>query len=97
MKTALTFLLLHYATTSISQESNNVRFMSDPSPSPDGQTILFTYESDIWKVSISGGTAYRITAMDGRESLPRYSPDGKWIAFTASQDGNENVYIQFIF
>jgi tricorn protease len=67
-------------------------FLSDPTLTPDGANIIFVYEGDLWRVSSNGGTAYRITAMDGPESLPRVSPDGKWIAFTASEDGNRNVY-----
>ncbi len=93
MKSTITCLFLCFAAISFPQESNYARFMSDPSPSPDGKILLFAFEGDIWKMDISGGTAYRITAMEGIESLPRYSPDGKWIAFTGTQDGNENVYV----
>jgi len=93
MKSLVTCLLLCLSYSLLAQESDNVRFMSDPSPSPDGKTILFAFEGDIWKTDVVGGTAYRITAMDGNESLPRYSPDGNWIAFTGTQDGNENVYV----
>jgi len=93
MKSTATCLFLFFAALSFSQESNSTRFMSDPAPSPDGKTLLFAYEGDIWKMDVTGGTAYRITAMEGSESLPRYSPDGKWIAFTGTQDGNENIYV----
>ncbi len=93
MKSTLTCLFFCFAVISFSQESNSVRFMSDPSPSPDGNTLLFAYEGDIWEMDVTGGTAYRITAMEGSESLPRFSPDGKWIAFTGTQDGNENIYV----
>jgi tricorn protease len=48
--------------------------------------------NDIWVVNSSGGQAFRLTGMQGRESEPAYSPDGKWIAFTGRQDGNPNVY-----
>lgn len=81
------------ASVSFTQESGLTRFMSDPSPSPDGKILLFAFEGDIWEIDAGGGTAYRITAMQGNESLPRFSPDGKWIAFTGTQDGNENIYV----
>jgi tricorn protease len=74
-------------------ESATVRFASDPSLSPDAQTIVFSYENDLWTVPVDGGTASRITAMDGREFLPRYSPDGQWIAFSGTLDGNTNLFV----
>lgn len=77
------------AQTSYSQ----VRFVSDPSLSPDGKNIVFSYDGDLWTIPVNGGTAMRLTGMDGNETTPLYSPDGKWIAFTATQDGNPNVYV----
>ncbi|MFP4691582.1 MAG: S41 family peptidase [Bacteroidales bacterium] len=70
-----------------------VRFISDPSLSPDGEQVVFVYDDDLWEVPVNGGQALRLTAMDGRESLPRYSPDGKWIAFSGRVDGNTNVFL----
>jgi tricorn protease len=68
-------------------------FVSSPSLSPDGMTVAFVYEGDIWVVPSAGGTAKRITAMEGYENNPRFSPDGKWIAFNGNKDGNSNIYI----
>nr|WP_298899843.1 S41 family peptidase [uncultured Psychroserpens sp.] len=68
-------------------------FQIDPTLSPDGRTIVFSYDGDLWKIPSSGGEALRITAMKGEETLPRISPDGKWIAFSATQYGNKDVYI----
>lgn len=68
-------------------------FMSDPALSPDAKTIVFVYEGDLWTVAAEGGKAVRLTAMDGNESRPAFSPDGKWIAFSSNQDGNNNVYL----
>jgi tricorn protease len=73
--------------------SNETWFLYSPSLSPDGKRIVFVYEGDFWIVPSTGGTAYRLTGMNGNENLPRFSPDGKWIAFTGSQDGNANVYV----
>ena len=44
-------------------------------------------------VSTAGGVAERITSSPGLELFPKFSPDGKWIAFTAQYDGNFNVYV----
>ncbi|MCL2727524.1 MAG: hypothetical protein FWD56_03985, partial [Bacteroidales bacterium] len=68
-------------------------FASHPTLSPDAQTLYFCYEGDIWKVSISGGQALRVTAMTGYEIRPRISPDGKWLAFTSNEQGNDDVYV----
>ena len=68
-------------------------FLGDPTLTPDGKTLLFSYDSDLWSVSSEGGTAQRITAMQGDEILPRVSPDGKWLAFTSTVDGNANIYV----
>jgi len=68
-------------------------FQIDPSLSPDGNTIVFSYDGDLWKVPVSGGEASRLTGMKGEETLPRVSPDGKWIAFSATQYGNKDIYL----
>jgi tricorn protease len=73
--------------------SQEAWFLTSPSLSPDGKTVAFVYEGDIWSVSSDGGTAMRITAMAGYENNPRFSPDGKWLAFNGNQDGNSNIYI----
>ena len=55
--------------------------------------IVFSYAGDLWLVSSSGGVARRITTDPGLELFPKFSPDGKWIAFTGQYDGNFNVYV----
>lgn len=68
-------------------------FQMDPTLTPDGQTIIFSYDGDLWKVPSAGGEASRLTAMQGEETLPRVSPDGQWLAFSATQYGNKDIYI----
>jgi tricorn protease len=55
--------------------------------------IAFMYGGDLWLASSAGGTARRITSHPGRELFPKFSPDGKWLAFTGQYDGNFNVYV----
>ncbi len=55
--------------------------------------ITFVYAGDIWIVPKQGGTAERLSSPSGEESLPRFSPDGKFIAFNANYDGNTEIYI----
>src|SRR6478672_7539330 len=58
-----------------------------------GDRVVFTYGGDLWTVSAAGGTATRLTAHPGMETYAKYSPDGKWIAFTGQYDGDEQVYV----
>ncbi|HJQ98381.1 MAG TPA: S41 family peptidase [Candidatus Polarisedimenticolaceae bacterium] len=62
-------------------------------PDVYGDQVAFCYAGDIWKASIKGGSATRLTAHPGVEVFPRFSPDGKWIAFTGQYDGDEQVYV----
>jgi tricorn protease len=55
--------------------------------------IAFMYGGHLWLAPGSGGVARRITSGAGRELFPKFSPDGKWIAFTGQYDGNFNVYV----
>tara|TARA_R100001369_G_scaffold31211_6_gene55416 strand:- start:10482 stop:11072 length:591 start_codon:yes stop_codon:yes gene_type:complete len=74
-------------------KAQDTYFTSDPTLSTKGQIIIFSYDGDLWKVSATGGETLRLTAMRGEETLPRISPDGKWLAFSATQYGNKDVYV----
>ncbi|MFT4568276.1 MAG: tricorn protease [Saprospiraceae bacterium] len=54
--------------------------------------IVFVYGGDLWLVDRSGGTALQLTHSLGEESYPRFSPDGTEIAYTASYNGNLDVF-----
>jgi tricorn protease len=62
-------------------------------PDIHGGNVVFVYGGDLWLAPATGGAAHRITADAGRELFPKFSPDGKWIAFTGQYDGNFNVYV----
>ena len=55
--------------------------------------VVFTYEDDLWRASTSGGSASRLTNDPGSETWAKFSPDGKWIAFTGQYDGGNDVYV----
>ena len=55
--------------------------------------IVFTYENSLWLASTTGGDARRLTNDPGQEAIAKFSPDGKWIAFTGQYDGGLDVYI----
>ena len=62
-------------------------------PTVSKERIAFVYAGDIWTVPIPGGEAHRLTADRGEELFPRFSPDGKWIAFTGEMSGTPQVYV----
>ena len=62
-------------------------------PDIHGDHVAFTYGGDIWTAATNGGAATRLTAHPGMEVFAKFSPDGKWIAFTGQYDGDEQVYV----
>ncbi len=90
--TILLASILLFATQLQAQET--VFFADHPTLSPDGSTVIFSYEGDLWTASTSGkAQAARLTAMDGNEDNPVISPDGKWLVFSSNQFGNNDLYI----
>src|ERR1043165_5779346 len=62
-------------------------------PTTDDTQIVFCYAGEIYTVGKEGGIARRLTSGPGYSSFPRFSPDGKQIAFTSQYDGNTEVYV----
>ncbi|MDX6611618.1 MAG: tricorn protease [Blastocatellia bacterium] len=73
------------------QTNSNTRLLRYPDV--HGDSVVFTYAGDLWLSSRSGGQARRLTAHPGGEVFAKFSPDGKWIAFTGDYDGNTDVYV----
>ncbi len=64
-----------------------------PAISPDGQTIIFAYQGDIYQVDAKGGAARPLTLHEAYDYSPTWSPDGKTIAFSSTRYGNSDVYV----
>ncbi|HEU5220079.1 MAG TPA: hypothetical protein VFU23_15575, partial [Gemmatimonadales bacterium] len=79
--------------------SRSLKFTTDEASwisldvSPDGKTIVFDVLGDLYTIPISGGTATRITSGAGWDQQPRYSPDGRLIAFVSDRNGSKNLWI----
>ena len=76
-----------------------LKTVQDPQVSPEGTWVAYTVRSmdpkednrdtDIWMVPFAGGDAIRLTASEKSESRPRFSPDGRWLAFLSGRDGGK--------
>lgn len=68
-------------------------FLSHPQISPDGNTLYFTYDSDIWKYNIRHKKSSRLTNLRGNISALSLSPDGNKLAFSSNKYGQNDVYV----
>lgn len=75
-------------TIAVSGQTKLLRF-----PDIYGDKVVFSYAGDLWTAPAGGGEAVRLTAHPGQELFAKFSPDGKWIAFTGQYDGDEQVYV----
>lgn len=66
--------------------------MRYPAISPDGQTVVFTYKGDLYRVAATGGTAVPLTLHEAHDFMPVWSPDGKSIVFASDRYGNFDLY-----
>ena len=89
--TRLLLAALLLAPTLLAVDIHDTRLVSDPAVS--GDRIAFAYANDLWVANLDGTGVRRLTSYPGVESGPRFSPDGKWIAFTGRYEGNTDVYV----
>lgn len=75
------------------QVQDNPLWMRHPAISPDGKTIAFSYQGDIFTVPSNGGTAKQITSNAAFDSYPVWSPDGSHIAFASNREGSIDVWV----
>lgn len=61
--------------------------------SPDGTTIAFCYQGDIYTVPATGGKATQLTTHPAHDTRPVWSPDGQQIAFASNRDGNFDIFV----
>ena len=84
--------LLALATQVLAIDTKDTRMLSSQ-PAVSANNIAFVYAEDLWVANLDGSQPRRLTVDEGVESNPKFSPDGKWIAFSAQYDGNTDVYI----
>jgi tricorn protease len=85
---ALAAGVLSTGSLSAQQETRLLRF-----PHIHGDRVLFTYAGDLYTAPLTGGQSTRLTSHEGLEIFGRFSPDGRWIAFSGEYAGTRQVYV----
>jgi tricorn protease len=83
--------LLAFAPMAAAVDIHDTRLLMQPAISES--RIAFAYANDLWTASRDGSGVARLTSHPGIEGNPRFSPDGKWIAFSGEYDGNTDVFV----
>lgn len=86
----LTFLVAGAATVAAGDVTPHAGMLRWPDVS--ATQIVFAYANDLWVVPKAGGVALPLASPPGLESLPKFSPDGKTVAFIGDYDGNRDIY-----
>src|SRR5262245_28915094 len=90
MKRWVLLSLLITASTAPARET--IRLANNPALSPDGQLLAFDWNGDVWIVPANGGEARQLTTNPGRDTQPKFAPNGKTIAFISDREGSPQVY-----
>ena len=85
---AIALFIFTMASFAFAREAKLVRY-----PSYNNGRIAFTYLGDIWTADENGQNVQRLTVNKARDAYPKFSPDGKWIAFSSDRNGNLDVFI----
>ena len=84
-------ILFQFAGVAAAATDTDTRLLRQPSVSKDH--LAFVFAGDIWVSDRDGGRPMRITTHPAPEFAPHFSPDGRWIAFSATYDNNTDVYV----
>src|SRR5690349_24976665 len=81
-------LLLGLSPLTMAREAKLVRY-----PDFHDGKVAFCYLGDIWLADADGKGVQRLTVHKARDVFPRFSPDGRWLAFSSDREGNLDVYV----
>jgi tricorn protease len=90
---ALSILVMSLGSASALLAQDGPLWLRYPAISPDGQSLLFCYKGDIYRVPSSGGLAVPLTISESYEYSPVWSHDGKSVAFASDRTGNFDVFV----
>ncbi len=97
-KARVLFALIFYSLFWLTTANASVEESREPTlllrqPAISKTHLAFVYAGDIWLAGRDGGKPRRLTTHPANEELPKFSPDGQWIAFSADYNNNRDVYI----
>ncbi|MBQ7750764.1 MAG: PD40 domain-containing protein [Bacteroidales bacterium] len=78
--------------TILSLANETPRWLRQSSISPDGKTVAFVYQGDIWLVPSEGGEAVQLTTNPSHDTEPLWSPDGKYVVFASYREGQKDIW-----
>ena len=88
----MVLLLAGCACVSAQNGAQEPLWFTYPAISPDGKTIAFSHQGDLFTVPVAGGEARQITSNPAYEAYPVWSPDGSRIAFASDREGSLDIY-----
>jgi len=80
------------AAAAIPKAATLVRMVERPALSPDGKTIIFEWLDGLWRASVEGGEAVRLTEHAAQDTRPQFTPDGQRLVFSSNRSGSFQVY-----
>ena len=93
MKKKLLAMLAFCCAGNLVVQAETPKWLVTPAISPDGQTIVFSFKGDLYRIPATGGAATPLTMHEGYEYMPVWSKDGKQIAFASDRYGNFDVFV----
>lgn len=87
------FVFLPIATAATPQDSSSSHWFRHAAISPDGTSIAFSHQGDVFVVDSKGGLARALTTNDAWDGHPVWSRDGKQIAFASDRHGNLDIFL----
>ena len=75
------------------QNRERIQLANTPELSPDGKTLVFEWMGDLWSAPVNGGNARQLTKHPARDGNPKFSPDGRQLAFVSNREGSNQVYV----
>lgn len=79
--------------STLAASADPIRRAASPALSPNGDTVVFSWQGDVWTVPAGGGPARRLTVHPARDTMPRFTPDGKSIVFVSNRFGSGDVFV----
>ncbi|MBK9276087.1 MAG: PD40 domain-containing protein [Flavobacteriales bacterium] len=79
--------------TLLRAQQDTARWLRNAAISPDGRTIAFCHQGDIWRVPAEGGDAVPLTTNEAYDHTPVWSHNGRFIAFSSTRHGNNDVFV----